>query len=55
MRIRYPQIHAALLDEEDDQHILIPEEWRELAQLHDLLRVIRGNKIKMSEKDRERF
>ena len=44
MRIRYPQLRAALLDEEDDQHILIPEKWRELAQLHDMPRVIGGNK-----------
>ena len=42
--IENSQLHAALLDEEDDQHILIPGEWRELAQLYDLPRVIGGNK-----------
>ena len=55
MRIRYPQLHAALLDEEDDQHILIPEEWRELAQLHDLPRVTGRNKDTIAGKNRERF
>ena len=44
MRIPYPQLHAALLDEEDDQHILIPEEWREPAQVRDFPRAIVENK-----------
>lgn len=43
MRIRYPAVQNADLDQEDQQHNVIPGLWRNNRPLHDIAR-IRGNR-----------
>ncbi len=44
MRMRYPALHHGMVDEEDDQHNVVPGAWRGLVQLGDMLRVAGGNR-----------
>ena len=43
MRIRYPALQNAALDQEDDNHQLIPGAWRDQANLADMINVGGGN------------
>ena len=46
MRIRYPAMQNAALDQEDDDHVLIPGEWRQGRNLQDVMnRDFRGNRV----------
>ena len=36
MRMRYPHAQNAVLDQEDDNHQLIPGAWRDAANMHDM-------------------
>ena len=44
MRLRYPGIHQGLGDEEDDNHRVIPGQWRQGACLQDIEDVTGGNR-----------
>ena len=44
MRLRYPGIHQGLADEEDDNHRVIPGQWRQGACLQDIEDVAGGNR-----------
>ena len=44
MRLRYPGIHQRLADEEDDNHRVIPGQWRQGACLQDIEEVAGGNR-----------
>ena len=43
MRLRYPALQNAALDQEDENHQLIPGAWREGANLDDMNQVVGGN------------
>ncbi len=54
MRMQYPGLQNALLDQEDDQHHVIPGEWRNGANMQDVDNLICGNRtIIMAKKQRE--
>ena len=44
MRLRYPGIHQGIADEEDDNHRVIPGQWRQGACLQDIEDVAHGNR-----------
>ena len=44
MRLRYPGIHQGIADEEDDNHRVIPGQWRQGACLQDIGEVAGGNR-----------
>ena len=44
MRLRYPGIHQGIADEEDDNHRVIPGQWRQGACLQDIEEVAGGNR-----------
>ena len=44
MRLRYPGIHQRIADEEDDNHRVIPGQWRQSACLQDIQDVAGGNR-----------
>ena len=44
MRLRYPGIHLGIADEENDNHRVIPEQWRQDACLQDIEDVAGGNR-----------
>ncbi len=54
MRMRYPGLQNALLDQEDDQHHVIRRKWRNGANMQDVDNLVRGNKTTiMAKKQRE--
>ena len=44
MRERYPALQNAALDNEDENHNLIPGEWRQQANMHDVEQVVGPNR-----------
>ena len=44
MRERYPALQNAALDNEDQNHNLIPGEWRQQANMHDVEQVVGPNR-----------
>ena len=44
MRLRYPGIHQGIADEEDDNHRVIPGQWKQGACLQDIEDVPGGNR-----------
>jgi len=43
MRLRYPALQNAAVDEEDIDHNLLPGAWREHANLYEVDQVVGGN------------
>ena len=50
MRIRYPALQNVALDQEDENHHLVPGAWRDDTDLADLERIGRGNQATVSGK-----
>ena len=50
MRIRYPALQNVALDQEDENHHLVPGAWRDDTDLADLERIRRGNQATVSGK-----
>ena len=44
MMLRYPGIQNAVLDQEDDQHNIIPGAWRREANMADVENITKGNR-----------
>ena len=53
MRLRYPGIHQGLGDEEDDNHRVIPGQWRQGACLQDIEDVLVATGIHRLPRDRD--
>lgn len=54
MRTRYPGLQNALLDQEDDNHQVIPGAWRQGRQMHDMENADGGNRLTRAAKS-QRF
>ncbi|XP_041359864.1 uncharacterized protein LOC121376099 [Gigantopelta aegis] len=44
MRVRYPTLQNAILDQEDANHNLTPVEWRQTANMHEVQQVVVPNR-----------
>jgi hypothetical protein len=44
MRMRYPTLQNLALDDEDEDHNIIPGEWRAAANVHDMEEYLAGNR-----------
>ncbi len=55
MRMRYPGLQNALLDQEDDQHHVIPGEWRNGANMQDVDNLVRGNQTAIMAKKQKEY
>ncbi len=54
MRMRYPGLQNALLDQQDDQHHVIRGEWRNGANMQDVENLVGSNRTtRMAKKQRE--
>jgi len=52
--LSYSPVHNGIVDEEDDQHNVVPGAWRQLAQLEDVQHVAGGNRdTKAGKRQRE--
>ena len=55
MRLRYPGIQNALLDQEDDQHVVIPGAWRDEVNMADVEDVRGGNRATIAAKKQRQY
>ena len=55
MRIRYPAAQNILLDNEDEDHNLIPGMWRQNANMHELHRVVGPNRDTVAAKRQREY
>ncbi len=54
MRMRYPGLQNVLLNQEDDQHHVIPGEWRNGVNMQDVDNLVSDNRTtRMAKKQRE--
>ena len=55
MRLRYPSLQNAVLDQEDANHNVIPGAWRQNANMHDMENVCQGNRTTRSAKSQRLY
>jgi hypothetical protein len=55
MRIRYPSLQNAVLDQEDADHNIIPGSWRENANMHDMENVSGGKVMTQTAKSQRLY
>ncbi|XP_052770767.1 uncharacterized protein LOC128210457 [Mya arenaria] len=55
MRMRYPQMQNAEMDKEDEDHNLIPGEWRNGAAMHDLAQNLGHNRDNVEGKNQRDY
>ncbi len=55
MRMQYPGIQNALLDQEDDQHHVIPGEWRNGANMQDVNNLVGSNRTTIKAKNQREY
>jgi hypothetical protein len=53
IRIRYPQDHHALADQDNQDHNIVPGAWRDGAQMEDLGRAYQGNALAVAKAQRD--
>ena len=44
MRERYPALQNVLLDQEDEEHNLVPGQWRQHANMQDIQQIVGPNR-----------
>ena len=55
MRLHFPALQNAVLDEEDQNHQLVPGEWRNGAQMQDVHNVVGGNQLTRAVKQQREY
>ncbi len=55
MHICYTELQTAALDAEDDQLNLIPGDWRNSAQMQDVLNIVVGNRATQAAKQQREY
>ena len=55
MRVRYPTLQNAVLDQEDQNHQLVPGDWRNGAQMRDVDNVVGGNRQTRAAKQQREY
>ena len=55
MRLRYPGIQNAVLDQEDDQHNIKPGAWRREANMVDVENITKGNRDTIAAKKQREY
>ena len=50
MRIQYPDVHQGIMDDKDDNHRLVPGQWRQGVNLQNMEEVTAGNTVQQHSK-----